>query len=142
MRTLADLTLLVVLLAAAHEDLRTRRIPNRLTAAGAFAATAFTLAGALRATPPEQIAATLATAGPLLAIALAKPHALGMGDVKLTAVMALFLGPAIIMALLAGLTAATVTGVAARARTLPLAPFLALGGAVALVAQHGGPGAI
>jgi leader peptidase (prepilin peptidase)/N-methyltransferase len=65
---------------------------------------------------------------------------MGMGDVKLVGVMGLYLGPAVIVALLcallmslgAGAVIARRVGVqAARKTHLPLGPFLAAGGIVA-----------
>ena len=63
-----------------------------------------------------------------------------MGDVKLLAVMGLYLGPAVIVALLLALLGSLSVGVviarrvgvrAARKTQLPLGPFLAAGGIVA-----------
>jgi leader peptidase (prepilin peptidase)/N-methyltransferase len=64
-----------------------------------------------------------------------------MGDVKLAGVMGLFLGIAVIPALLAAFLAGSAVGVAmvarhgvaARKRGVPFAPFLALGGLVGLL---------
>ncbi len=126
--------LLVALLApVCWIDLDRRLIPNRLTAAGALAAIALTLA-----TAPGDLPAALAWAagagGFLLLPALIRPDGMGMGDVKLAAVLGLFLGPAVVAALLIGLLAATLAGGVVvltaggfRTATLPLGPFLALG---------------
>jgi leader peptidase (prepilin peptidase)/N-methyltransferase len=70
---------------------------------------------------------------------------MGLGDVKLAAVMGLFLGrdvgPALFAALLAGsvvgLAILAREGAAARKKAIPFGPFLALGGVVGLLA--GGP---
>jgi leader peptidase (prepilin peptidase)/N-methyltransferase len=67
---------------------------------------------------------------------------MGLGDVKLAAVMGLFLGrnvaPAIFVALLAGsavgLAMIAREGAAARKKAIPFGPFLALGGVVGLLA--------
>ena len=67
---------------------------------------------------------------------------MGLGDVKLAAVMGLFLGrnvaPALLVALLAGsvvgLAIIAREGGAARKRAIPFGPFLALGGIVGLLA--------
>jgi leader peptidase (prepilin peptidase) / N-methyltransferase len=56
-----------------------------------------------------------------------------MGDVKLATMLGLYLGAAVVPALLVALLTATAAGIAARRRTLPLGPFLALGGAVGLL---------
>ncbi|KKL44789.1 hypothetical protein LCGC14_2362180, partial [marine sediment metagenome] len=66
------------------------------------------------------------------------PAGMGMGDVKLAAVMGLFLGSAVAPALLVSFAAGALMGVgiliargaAARKQGIPFAPFLALGGIV------------
>ena len=66
------------------------------------------------------------------------PRGMGMGDVKLAAVMGLFLGRAVAPALLIGFAAGAIYGVAliaragpeARKQAVPFGPFLALGGVV------------
>jgi leader peptidase (prepilin peptidase)/N-methyltransferase len=142
-RALALLALLIPVVAI---DLRSRRIPNRLTSAGAIAALALALLwqpGAL----PERLLAAIAGGGVLLLAAVARPDGMGLGDVKLTAVLGLFLGRTVVVALLVGLLAATVAGGAValrggvrsagdarrwRGTAIPLGPFLALGALVAL----------
>ncbi len=65
---------------------------------------------------------------------------MGMGDAKLVAMMALYLGRSIAPAVLVGLIAGAVVGVAiiarqgsqARKQAVPFGPFLALGGVVGL----------
>ena len=65
-----------------------------------------------------------------------------MGDVKLAAVMGLYLGSAVAPALLVGVLAGTVVGLGimvargseARKLAVPFGPFLALGGVVGLLA--------
>ena len=86
------LTLLLLLLAAAVCDLRTRRIPNRLTFGGATAGLLFSLAA------PHHGGGLLWALGGLgLGLALMLPlyllRALGGGDVKLMAMSGAFLGP-------------------------------------------------
>jgi prepilin signal peptidase PulO-like enzyme (type II secretory pathway) len=66
---------------------------------------------------------------------------MGLGDVKLAAVLGLYLGQAVAAALLLALTGGALWGAAliarqgwaARRRTVPFAPFLASGTAVAHV---------
>ena len=63
---------------------------------------------------------------------------MGMGDVKLAAVMGLFLGRSVAPAMLVAFAPGTLVGVgdharprrAARKQAIPFAPFLALGGIV------------
>jgi leader peptidase (prepilin peptidase)/N-methyltransferase len=144
---LRGLVLLGLLLAVVVIDLRSRRIPNRLTGAGAVAALLLGLLGEPEALP-ERLLAALAAGSVLLLAAVARPDGMGLGDVKLTAVLGLFLGRTVLVALLVALLAATVAGSTIalragvrstadarewRATTIPLAPFLALGTLVALV---------
>jgi leader peptidase (prepilin peptidase)/N-methyltransferase len=67
---------------------------------------------------------------------------MGMGDVKLAAVMGLYLGRSVGPALLIGFAAGALFGLAliarhgaaARKQAVPFGPFLALGGVIALLA--------
>jgi leader peptidase (prepilin peptidase)/N-methyltransferase len=68
---------------------------------------------------------------------------MGMGDVKLSAVLGLFLGREVAVALLAGVLAGAVVGGVVMARVgvsagrktaIPFGPFLALGGVIGLLA--------
>lgn len=84
---------------------------------------------------PELVLAGAAAVALLWAVALASPTGPGMGDVKLAGLMGLYLGGSLAPALLVGFGAAALAGLglvlrhglAARRRTVPLAPFLALG---------------
>jgi prepilin signal peptidase PulO-like enzyme (type II secretory pathway) len=68
-------------------------------------------------------------------------RAFGLGDVKLIAVMGLFLGQAVLGAILVALLTGSLFGLALLARhgraaaklTIPFGPFLAFGGVVALL---------
>ena len=67
---------------------------------------------------------------------------MGLGDVKLAAVMGLFLGRNVAAAILVALLAGSLVGLAliarqgraARKQAIPFGPFLALGGVVGLLA--------
>ena len=133
MRWLLPAALLVVLVPAAVIDARRRVIPNTLTAAGAVAGVAL-LTLLEPAALPTHAAAAAGAGGFFLAAALLRPGELGMGDVKLAAVLGLYLGASVVPALLVGLLAASAVGVAGRRSTLPLGPFLALGGVAGLLA--------
>jgi leader peptidase (prepilin peptidase) / N-methyltransferase len=139
------LVLVVVLMPVALIDLEHRVIPNKITLPAALAAIAVgavTRPGGV----PEQLIAGAAAGGFLLLFALAYPRGMGMGDVKLAAVLGLFLGREVGVALMVGVVSATLVGVAIMARdgvgegrktAVPFGPFLALGGVVALLV--GGP---
>jgi leader peptidase (prepilin peptidase)/N-methyltransferase len=134
------LALAVTLVAAAATDLEERIIPNRLMAGAAvLALVLWTLADPSRL--PENLIAGAAAGGLLLIAAVAYPAGMGMGDVKLAAVMGLFLGRSVGPALfigfaagaLAGIAIVAARGAAARKQGVPFAPFLALGGIVGLL---------
>jgi leader peptidase (prepilin peptidase)/N-methyltransferase len=138
-RLALGLILCTVLVAVTLTDLERRIIPNAIVLAGASAGVAVA-AATDPASLPERAMASFAAGGFLLAVALAHPRGMGMGDVKLAAMMGLFLGGAIAVALLtafaagAGVGAAMVAreGMQARKRAIPFGPFLALGGILAL----------
>ncbi len=122
-------------------DIERRIIPNVVLLAGAV----ICLAIALPTDPggvPERLIAAAAAGGLFFLVALAYPAGMGLGDVKLAAVMGLFLGRAVAPAILAGLLAGSVVGLAliarhgagARKMAIPFGPFLALGGVVGLLA--------
>ena len=83
--------------------------------------------------------------GFLFAAALGYPKGMGMGDVKLALLLGVMLGRTVPVALMLGMLAALVPsivlvarhGASARRMGIPLAPFLALGGVIALFAGHG-----
>ena len=139
------LGLVTVLVPVVLIDLDHRLIPNKLT--GPAAAVALTLGALLDPGHlPEQLIAGAAAGGFFLLAALAYPNGMGMGDVKLAAVLGLFLGravaPAIFIALIAGVAVGAVIiarlgAEAGRKTAVPFGPFLALGALVALFA--GGP---
>ncbi len=134
--------LILLVVPAALIDLEVRLIPNRLTAAGAVLAIALGLA-LDPAGEPERLIAAAAAGGFLLLAALAHPGGMGMGDVKLAAVMGLCLGRAVAAAVLVALLAGVLVGMAVMARkgtregrrtTIPFGPFLALGALIAVFA--------
>jgi leader peptidase (prepilin peptidase)/N-methyltransferase len=137
-----SIVLILLVVPAALIDLEHRIIPNRLTGLGAVLALVIGLAldpGG----EPERLIAAVAAGGFLLIAALAYPGGMGMGDVKLAAVMGLFLGPAVAAALLVGLLTGVLVGAVIIARkgardgrktAIPFGPFLALGALVAVFA--------
>lgn len=135
------LVLVSTLVAVTLTDLERRVIPNKILLVAALLGVAIAAATDPAGLPERAIAAA-AAGGLLFAAALAYPRGMGLGDVKLAAVMGLFLGrdvaPAILVALLAGslvgLAMIARHGAAARKRAIPFGPFLALGGVVGLLA--------
>jgi leader peptidase (prepilin peptidase) / N-methyltransferase len=135
------LVFVAMLAAITLTDLERRVIPNKILIAGAVAG--LLIAGATDpASLPERGVSALAAGGLLFAIALAYPRGMGMGDVKLAAVMGLYLGSAVAVALAVAVVVGGVVGMAvmlhrgsgARKLAVPFGPFLALGGIVALLA--------
>jgi leader peptidase (prepilin peptidase)/N-methyltransferase len=134
-----------MLVPVALIDLERRIIPNAILAPAALVAVVLLAAldpGAL----PEHLIAGAAAGSFFLLAALAHPRGMGMGDVKLAAVMGLYLGrgvaPAVFAALVLGVALAAVIvyrrGIAgARKTAVPFGPFLALGGLIAMFV--GGP---
>jgi leader peptidase (prepilin peptidase)/N-methyltransferase len=136
------LLLVAVLVPVALIDFDRRIIPNKIMLPAALAALAVGLVLA-PSQVPEQLIAGLAAGGFLLIFAVAYPKGMGMGDVKLAAVLGLFLGRSVAIALLSGVLAGTVVGAIVMARVgvgqgrktaVPFGPFLAIGGIVGLLA--------
>jgi leader peptidase (prepilin peptidase)/N-methyltransferase len=128
-----------VLAVVSVVDVRRRIIPNRivLPAAGIILAA--------RTIVHPSVVWLVAGAGAaafLLAAAIVRPGGMGMGDVKLALLLGVAVGRTVPLALVVALAAAAVPSIAllvrhgARGRTIgiPFAPFLALGGVVALIA--------
>jgi leader peptidase (prepilin peptidase)/N-methyltransferase len=122
-------------------DLEHRIIPNKIVAVGSVAALAllgFSDPGRL----PEHLIAGAAAGGFLLVAAIAYPAGMGMGDVKLAAMLGLFLGRAVAPAMFTAMIAGTLVGAIIIARVgaprgrktgIPFGPYLALGGLVGLL---------
>jgi len=118
-------------------DLEHHLIPNRIVVPSA----AVVLGGHTLIDPsPEWAIAAVAAFAALLIVALIKPGAMGMGDVKLCLLLGAMLGRDVAVALLLGFVAAMLPslylyarhGKAAGKMAIPLGPFLALGSAIAL----------
>jgi leader peptidase (prepilin peptidase)/N-methyltransferase len=124
--------------AIAAVDLAEHRIPNRLVLPAAAACAALSIIAGM---PAAALLTGLAIVGVLLLVALARPAALGMGDVKLALLVVVgldgetsqALAAGLILAALAGLLAIARCGRAAGRNALPLAPFVALGSLLALL---------
>jgi leader peptidase (prepilin peptidase)/N-methyltransferase len=128
-----------VLVAVSATDLEHRVVPNRIVLPGA----AVVLAAQTALHPsPEWALGALGASGFLFLAALAYPAGMGMGDVKLALLLGAMLGRSAAVALMVGMIAGLVPSVVllarhgskARKMGIPFAPFLALGGVVALFA--------
>jgi leader peptidase (prepilin peptidase) / N-methyltransferase len=131
--------LVLVLVPCALIDIDRRIIPNRITGPAALLALVLGLVLDSGGEPKRLLWAAIA-GGFLLLAALVNPAGMGMGDVKLLAVMGLFLGRPVIVALLLALLGSVIAGVliarrsgiqAARKTGLPFGPYLAIGGILA-----------
>jgi leader peptidase (prepilin peptidase)/N-methyltransferase len=135
------LAMVCFLVPLALIDLDTRLLPNKITLPAAVVAVVL---GTLLdpSGEVERLLAGAAAGGFFLLTALAYPRGMGLGDVKLAAVLGLFLGREVAAALLIGLGAGVVVGLAimkrkgvseGRKTAVPFGPFLALGGVAALL---------
>jgi leader peptidase (prepilin peptidase) / N-methyltransferase len=135
------LVFIAILAAVTLTDLERRVIPNAILLVGAAVGLGIVLATD-PSSLPERAGAAAGAGGFLLLIALLYPRGMGMGDVKLAALMGFFLGSAVVPALAVGTLVGGVVGVGlilargseARKTAVPFGPFLALGGVVGLLA--------
>lgn len=135
------LVFVTTLVAVTLTDLDRRVIPNKVLLVAAVAGVAIAAVGDPSSLPERAIAAAAAGGGMFLVV-LAYPKGMGLGDVKLVAVMGLFLGRNVAAAILVALLVGSIVGLAmiardgaqARKRAIPFGPFLALGGVVGLLA--------
>jgi leader peptidase (prepilin peptidase)/N-methyltransferase len=131
-------TLGVALGAVIANDIAEHRIPNRIVIPATCACAA---ALTIEAVPPQRLLSGLALVALMLGLSLVQPASFGMGDVKLALLVVLGLGGLATQALVLGLTLAAAFGVAltlrygrvAARRSLPLAPFLGGGAAMAML---------
>lgn len=137
---LPALLLITTLLIVANADLDKRIVPNKVI----VPALILGVAAQLFARPDQWVtwtAAALIAFSAMFLVALVYPAGMGMGDVKLAAVLGLYLGRAVAPAMLVAFLAGTLVGLIVMARrglaegrktALPFAPFMALGGVVGL----------
>ena len=136
-----QLPLASVLVALAAIDLDLHIIPNRIV----YPAAAWGLLSALliRLDEVPELLAGGAGAGLFFLIAaIAYPAGMGMGDVRLAAVLGLYLGSSVVPALVIAFLTGTAVGVGilvrhgvakGRKMGVPFGPFLALGGLISLL---------
>jgi leader peptidase (prepilin peptidase) / N-methyltransferase len=130
-----------VLVVLSAIDIERFVVPNRIV----LPAAAVVLVAKTAAHPSvEWLAAGLGASLFLFLAALAYPRGMGMGDVKLALLLGFALGRTVPVAMFAGMLSALVPSVvllarhgsAGRKMKIPFAPFLALGGVLALFAGH------
>jgi leader peptidase (prepilin peptidase) / N-methyltransferase len=136
---LLDASLVLLLGVVTVSDLRTRLVPDAPLVLGLVLAIG---TGALSAPGelPERLAAGAGAAGFLFAAALIRPDGMGLGDVKLAGVIGVYLGVDVIAAMAIAFATGSIVGLAliarhgwaARRRTIPFAPCLALGALVVM----------
>jgi leader peptidase (prepilin peptidase) / N-methyltransferase len=129
------------LIAISFIDIQHKIVPNKVV--GPAAAYGLVTALAFRTHHvPELLIAGAGAFSFFLVAALIHPKGMGMGDVKLAGVMGLYLGKLVIPALVIAFLVGSVVGVVlvlrhgSRSRKIgvPFAPFMALGGLVAMLA--------
>jgi prepilin signal peptidase PulO-like enzyme (type II secretory pathway) len=126
-----------VLVVVTRTDLEYRLIPDLIVLPGAVAMLALRT---IDDPSLEWILSALGAGIVLFLVVLVYPRGLGMGDVKLSAFLGAGLGVSVIVALFVGFFVAFVPalilfvlhGKEARKHAIPLGPFLALGGVIAL----------
>jgi leader peptidase (prepilin peptidase)/N-methyltransferase len=136
-----ELPFVAALIALAGIDLDHKLLPNRIV----YPMAAYGVVATLLVDRGDLVEHLVAGAGAfafLLAAALAYPRGMGMGDVKLAGAMGLYLGVAVIPALLTAFLTGSIVGVgmlaregaAARKKAVPFGIFLAIGGIVGVLA--------
>lgn len=126
-----------VLVVVTRTDLEHRLIPDKVVLPGAVGVLALRT---IDDPSLEWVLSALGAALVLFLVVLAYPRGLGLGDVKLSGLLGAGLGVSVIVAMFVGFFVAFVPaavlfarhGRAARKSAIPLGPFLALGGVVAL----------
>jgi leader peptidase (prepilin peptidase)/N-methyltransferase len=136
-----ELPFVAALIALAGIDFDRKLLPNKIV----YPLAAYGVVATLLVERSDLVEHLVAGAGAfafLLAAVLAYPSGMGMGDVKLAGAMGLFLGVAVIPALLVaflsgslvGLVILAREGASARKKAIPFGVFLALGGIVCVLA--------
>jgi leader peptidase (prepilin peptidase)/N-methyltransferase len=138
--TIVVMSVIVVLVVISRHDLERHVIPNRIVVPAWIGV----LLAQIVIEPDHRLEWILSSFGAglfFLAVQLAYPAGLGMGDVKLAMLIGAALGRSVIAALLLGTLAAGLVSAAlllaqgsqARKQAIPLGPFLAAGAIVVLL---------
>ena len=136
---ISALVLICALIVLAGIDLEHRLLPNVIVAPAAILGLAISVLQ-----DPERwwvyLASSVAIAGGLLALALAYPGGMGMGDVKMGGMLGAFLGPYAALAIFLGAVVGAATagvlmaaGRMDRRYALPFGVFMAVGAVVTLL---------
>lgn len=137
---LPALLLISTLIIVSNSDLELQLIPNKVI----VPALVLGVAAQLYAVPSEWLEWTLSALiafAVMFAVALIYPRGMGMGDVKLAAVLGLYLGRAVAPAMMMAFLLGTIFGLAIMARQgvaagrkakVPFGPFMAAGGVFGL----------
>jgi leader peptidase (prepilin peptidase)/N-methyltransferase len=137
LQALAAAIFCAALVTISATDIERMIVPNKVVLPAAAIVLAIQL---IRAPSLEWPVAGLGAALFLFIAALAYPKGMGMGDVKLALLLGVAIGWAVPVALMGGMILALVPSVfllakygsQARKKAIPFAPFLALGGVIAL----------
>lgn len=144
----AYLLLVASLIAISFIDLEHYIVPNRIVYPTLFAAIPLLIAAALLEGEPERITraaiGSLAAWFALLVVHFIQPRGMGFGDVRLAAVLGLYLGwidlKLVMLGMLFGFLLGAVIGIAlvatklrSRKDAVPFAPFLAAGATIAIL---------
>lgn len=135
---LSALVLICVLIALAGIDLEHRLLPNVIVVPAATSGLALSVLS-----DPERwwvyLVSSVTVSGGLLALALAYPGGMGMGDVKMGGMLGAFLGPYAALAVFLGAVVGAVTagvlmaaGKMDRRHALPFGVFMSIGAVVTL----------
>jgi leader peptidase (prepilin peptidase)/N-methyltransferase len=136
-----ELPFVAALIALAGIDLDHKLLPNKIV----YPLAAYGVIATLLVDRDDLLENLVSGAGAfafLLVAVIAYPRGMGMGDVKLAGAMGLYLGAAVIPALLVAFLSGSVVGIAilaregaaARKKAIPFGVFLALGGIVGVLA--------
>lgn len=134
---LTEMGLCLLLAWASACDLRTRTVPNACSVGGAAVMAGVSVVSG----SPEALMWMAAIAGPLAIVSVARPAALGMGDVKVAALIAAAEGRVALLGLAIGFALALSWAARGlkeaapgqlRGVTVALAPWLSLGAAAAV----------